>query len=210
MRHDLPNSKHGQLTTMDPRVERTRQAVLDTVHLLLEEGGPDAITHSAVAERSGIGRATLYRHWPSREDLIGDIVRHETQPPEDLCVGELRTDLTTALTHAANLLATPLEAARIIALADRALRDADARRIAAMARERHPVRAALELAQQNGQLARDVSIEVSQALLLGPILYQCLWAKSSIDAEFIDCVVDAFLAAQERQVVATPSSGSET
>jgi AcrR family transcriptional regulator len=182
---------------MDPRVVRTRQAVFHAAHGLLAEGGPDAVTHSAVAERSGVGRATLYRHWPRRQDLIGDIVRQEAPPPPAPWAGELRADLTTALTHAANVLASPAEATRLITLADRAQRDADARQLAAMVRERHPVRAALELAHQNGQLARDVSIEEAQALLLGPILYQRLWATRPIDAGFIDRVVGAFVTAQE-------------
>lgn len=189
---------------MDPRVERTRHAVFGAVRELLEEGGPDAMTYSAVAGRSGVGRATLYRHWPRREDLIGDIVRQETPPPHDPWSGDLRADLTTALAHAAKILATPAEAARLITLADRAQRNADARQIAALARERHPVRAALELAQENGQLAGNISIDAAQALLLGPILYQCLWATSSIDSSFIDRVVDAFVTAENCQRAATP------
>ena len=58
-------------------------------------------------------------------------------------------------------------------------------------------RAALQLAQHNGQLAQVVSIEEAQAMLLGHVLYQLLWATPPIDACFIDYVVDAFVAAQE-------------
>src|SRR5206468_2845930 len=37
---------------------------------LLVEGGPDACTFSAVAERAGIERSTLYRRFPDRWDAI--------------------------------------------------------------------------------------------------------------------------------------------
>jgi AcrR family transcriptional regulator len=192
---------------MDPRVERTRQAVFDAIQGLLEQGGPDAVTYSAVAARSGVGRATLYRHWSRREDLIGDIVRQGTPPPGPW-VGELRADLATALIHAADVLATPVGTARLITPADRGQHDADARQIVAVLRERHSVRAALELAQHNGQLAKDVSIDLAQALLLGPVLYQRVWTTSPIDACFIDRVVEAFMTAQDNR--SDPTSRRET
>jgi AcrR family transcriptional regulator len=176
----------------------------------MEEGGADAVTHSAVAERSGVGRATLYRHWPRRQDLIGDIVQQEVAPPPAPWAGELHADLTTALTHVANALATTVEAARLITLADQAQRDGDARQLATIVRERHPLRAALELAQRNGQLAQDVSLEDAQALLLGPVLYQRLWATRPIEASFIDRVVGAFVSAHESPWAAMSQKGTET
>src|SRR5581483_7919249 len=56
--------------TDDPRVQRTRAAVLRATIELMAEGGPEAITHQVVARRAGVGRATLYRHWPSAEELV--------------------------------------------------------------------------------------------------------------------------------------------
>lgn len=53
-----------------PRVDarRNREAVIDaSLELLADE--PNA-TMSAIAELSGVGRTTLYRHFPSREDLV--------------------------------------------------------------------------------------------------------------------------------------------
>src|SRR5438270_6062985 len=45
---------------------RVHQAITD----LLVEGGPEACTFSAVAERAGIDRSTLYRRFPDRWDAI--------------------------------------------------------------------------------------------------------------------------------------------
>lgn len=45
-----------------------RQAILDAATIVLAES-PDS-PMSAVSEAAGVGRATLYRHFPSREDLI--------------------------------------------------------------------------------------------------------------------------------------------
>jgi AcrR family transcriptional regulator len=55
---------------IDPRVERTRDAVLEAATVLLRSEGPGAVTHARVAEAAGVGRATVYRHWPGQGDLL--------------------------------------------------------------------------------------------------------------------------------------------
>ncbi len=54
----------------DPRVRRTRAAVVDTAVSLLVEGGVGAVTIEAIVRRSGVARSTIYRHWPSRTDVV--------------------------------------------------------------------------------------------------------------------------------------------
>lgn len=58
---------------LDPRVQRTRQRVLDAADSLLLEGGPRAVTVDAVVARSGVAKTTVYRHWPSHQDLLVDL-----------------------------------------------------------------------------------------------------------------------------------------
>lgn len=52
-----------------PRCEETRNAILHAAFELLEEGGLDAFTIEAVAERSGAAKTTIYRWWPDRGAL---------------------------------------------------------------------------------------------------------------------------------------------
>jgi AcrR family transcriptional regulator len=47
-----------------------RAAVLSTARRLLEEGGFDALTMGAVAERAGVTRRAVYLHFPSRAELV--------------------------------------------------------------------------------------------------------------------------------------------
>ncbi|MFF4260107.1 TetR family transcriptional regulator [Streptomyces sp. NPDC001663] len=49
-------------TNDDPRALRSRAAALVSATELLVDGGPEKVTHAAVAGRAGIGRATVYRH----------------------------------------------------------------------------------------------------------------------------------------------------
>jgi AcrR family transcriptional regulator len=55
---------------IDPRTARSRASMLAAATELLEAGGMAAVTHKAVAEAAGVGRATVYRHWPRPLDLL--------------------------------------------------------------------------------------------------------------------------------------------
>lgn len=64
-----------QTEKTDARVERSRAKLLAAATELLVDHGPDALTVDGVAERSGVAKSTLYRHWPSREALMVDVLR---------------------------------------------------------------------------------------------------------------------------------------
>jgi AcrR family transcriptional regulator len=73
---------------LDPRVARSRAAVLDAGVELLVEGGPNAVTVEAVSQRSGVAKTTIYRQWESRDelvvDVIGEVARSVPPPPPDM------------------------------------------------------------------------------------------------------------------------------
>lgn len=69
-----PNSKRG------PRSDATRNAkvLLTAARELLDEVGND-IALDQVARRAGVGNATLYRHFPTREDLLAAVYADEVE-----------------------------------------------------------------------------------------------------------------------------------
>jgi AcrR family transcriptional regulator len=89
---------------MSPAPARTsRDAILSAARSLLEEGGLDAVTMSAVGERVGVRGPSLYKHVPNRAALIRAIAEAVT---EDLARalraaaagGDPRSDLHEAAT----------------------------------------------------------------------------------------------------------------
>ena len=54
----------------DPRPARSRARLLDAATTLLRSGGPSAVTVDAVTRAANVARATLYRHFPSGNDLL--------------------------------------------------------------------------------------------------------------------------------------------
>jgi AcrR family transcriptional regulator len=84
--------------------EKTRQRIITAAAELHEEIGPRATTISAIAERAGVQRLTVYRHFPNERDLFSACTSHwlaENPPPNpdewsdasglDRCQKALRT-----------------------------------------------------------------------------------------------------------------------
>jgi AcrR family transcriptional regulator len=55
---------------IDPRPARSRARLLEAATALLRAGGPSAVTVDAVTRGADVARATLYRHFPSGNDLL--------------------------------------------------------------------------------------------------------------------------------------------
>jgi AcrR family transcriptional regulator len=41
--------------------------------------GSDEVKLNAIAKRAGVGQGTLYRHFPTREDLLAEVYRHDVE-----------------------------------------------------------------------------------------------------------------------------------
>ena len=87
--------------TDDPRVERTRAAVIEAASDLLVSDGPSAITHANVAAAANVSRTTVYNHWPTQADLVRDTIESLGKVPvsRDQLTGALRTDLGLLCAH---------------------------------------------------------------------------------------------------------------
>lgn len=63
--------------TIDAHRRAVRDATLDTAAALVAEHGLASVTMSRIAEKTGIGRATLYRYFPDVDSIL--IAWHERQ-----------------------------------------------------------------------------------------------------------------------------------
>lgn len=71
--------------TRRPRADavRNRERVLEAAKVVFNAGGPEA-SLEAVAKRAGVGIGTLYRHFPTREDLFEAVYRREVEQLSEL------------------------------------------------------------------------------------------------------------------------------
>jgi AcrR family transcriptional regulator len=78
-----------------PRSAEAHQRILDATLELLGEQGYAEMSVEAVAARAGVGKATIYRRWSSKEDLVAAAIAtlRPELPPID--TGNIRDDLRT-------------------------------------------------------------------------------------------------------------------
>jgi len=92
--------------TGDPRPARSRARLLDAATALLRAGGPGAVTVDAVTRSANVARATLYRHFPSANDLVAaaftGLIPPPPMPPDD---GGLRDRLLAVVVEWAESIA---------------------------------------------------------------------------------------------------------
>jgi AcrR family transcriptional regulator len=181
----------------DPRIARTRDAVLGAVGELLVEHGPAGVTVDAVIARSGAARATIYRHWPSREALVLAGMEHLMPPPgrvtePDLPVGQALSALVRGF---AAQLAEERWAAAFPALLEAARRrpGMGERMLAFLEQRKEPVREVLRRAVHRGELDAALDPDAGAALLVGPLFFRRTISGEPLDEGFLDAVVAGFL-----------------
>ena len=76
------------------RSARVRQAVLDAAFAELGEKGYGGLSIEAVAQRSGVAKTTVYRRWPTRDELVADALDSRSDRNERIPdTGSIRGDL---------------------------------------------------------------------------------------------------------------------
>jgi AcrR family transcriptional regulator len=164
------------------RPGRPRSAVADaaivraTLELLLEDGYR-ALTMEHVRARAGIGKATLYRRYGSKQELVTHAVRHLNQPLETPDTGTVREDI---LTLARSVLAGA-ERVQFASFVPRLLADAagDPEMHAIfyenlVAPRRAVMGAVLRRGVERGELRADLDVELAIDILTGPWVYRLL------------------------------------
>ena len=189
-------------TPFDPRAERSRTAILGAAAQIIEEEGYSGLTHQRVAERAGVGRATVYRHWAQLDDLLFDAIATLDAPIFRPGNGEpLREWLEAELSYAAAMFASPTTQHLIAALVDRGASDAALsalrKEIGSRADDRLGCR--LAKARTAGESAHSPDATELAALLLGPLLFRALMQPQKIDDAFIASVFDHALPSPKRR-----------
>jgi AcrR family transcriptional regulator len=196
---DLGSTRADHRRGDDPRVERTRVAVIEAASELLMADGPSAITHGNVAAAANVSRTTVYNHWPTREDLLRatiDSIGKVTPDVDDL-TGALRDDLAMLCAPLVVDLTDDQRAPMIANMMERALHDAT---VAAVRDEFlgafHVVFArVIANAVAAGELRDDIDVDRSLAALMGSFLFVRFMSATTFDESLASAIIDDFVAA---------------
>ncbi len=181
------------------RSPEAHQKVLDAALRLFSERGIDRASMDAIAETSGVSKATIYKHWTDKEALLLEVIAHlsgcNERPSFDS--GDTRADLVAALAHK-----PPSERAdkhrqlmrHLIAYSAHNPKFGKTWRAMAIEPARLELKQILSRGIENGEVVPDLNLELAVILLLGPLLYAKIFGLTDSPhfKRLPDQVVDAF------------------
>jgi AcrR family transcriptional regulator len=173
-------------------------AIVAAFYEELAESGHERLTMDRVAARAGVGKAALYRRWPSKERMLADLVASVSGTdgsPVDH--GSLPADIRAFTGDAAGLLSDPLIQRIMPYLIAQARSSPEL--IQAVQRLPGPSRedglAILRRAIDRGELSPDTDIELAIDLIAGPMLMYAIFPTRPLDSGYPERLAEAVLRA---------------
>src|ERR1700734_1138136 len=168
-----------------PRSVRAREEILAATRALLAEGGLAAATVDAISARSGVSKATIYKHWPSRTavaaEAFGRIMADALPLPD---TGSAAGDFTAHLRQVSNFYATQPVFAELLAACVTERSAAPYFRKFFLAERRRNMAMLWQRAVERGEVDAGIDVEVAQDLLVGPLIFRLMtWHRPLIPEE---------------------------
>jgi AcrR family transcriptional regulator len=158
-----------------PRHPHVDRAILEATLDAFIQDGYEGMSVDGVAERAGVAKATVYRRWPSKQELLiaagQQLYEEHVHFPDS---GELRTDLV-ALLRVVRHLATQTKAGQAMprmvreVAAGTSLGRAFAERV--LLPRLRLAKQILARAQQRGELRQDLDLDLAVASLVGTVIF---------------------------------------
>ena len=179
-----------------PRSERAEQAIIEATLELFAEKGPDGLCVEAVAARAGVGKATVYRRWHNKEDLLLAALGSLKSPLPDADTGSVRDDLIALVTVMSQDAVDPARQRQYTLLLGEG--EKYPRLMARYAEtvvepRRDIIRSVLRRGIETGQVRPDLDIEVAMLTLTGAAMSRGRCEIVPRDEEFATRVVDSLL-----------------
>jgi AcrR family transcriptional regulator len=189
-----------QLTKMGRKRDHTRDPeILDAALEVLAETGYDGMTIDMVAARAKAGKATLYRRWPSKAELIIDAVACMKRNENDLShlpdTGSLRGDLI-ALIKPLSIKDGEKKLQIMAGLMSMLSRDpglADAANAAIVEPRAAANRTLMLRAIARGEISADCDIDVLSLISPSMAAYRVLILRKPVDRAFLVSLIDGVL-----------------
>jgi AcrR family transcriptional regulator len=179
-----------------PRSDRAHRAILDAFQAELIEAGFADLRLEHVAARAGVGKATIYRRWRSKEAVALELLMRLAAPHITIDdMHDTRAELLAAVTNAMRAITETHFGPVIRALLSQiAINPAlgDPFRANVVQARRDEVARVIARGVQRGDLRPDVDTDIATELLVGPVYFRLMFG-GDLSQEFAERVVDAVL-----------------
>jgi AcrR family transcriptional regulator len=174
----VPGQRGGSLP--DPTVApRVIEAVLDE----LATTGRDGLSMDRIANRAAVSKATIYRRWPTKHDLLVAAYQQLSRPFPELATGTLTSDLDALLAVVLEGAADHRYAVVLTELVAAAATDPDLRPHLTTVSDNWQtgIHDMLTAAQERGELDADVATDLLAEAISALVLRRIMFATTPID-----------------------------
>jgi AcrR family transcriptional regulator len=179
-----------------PRSEQADQAIIEATLDVFAEKGFDGVCVELVAARAGVGKATIYRRWSNKEELLLAAFASLKSPfPEPKGVS-VRDDLLAMVEVMCADKADPRKARRYALLlgeGDKYPRLMARYKESVVQPRRDAMRAVIRRGVETGELRPDTDDEIAMLQLTGAIMAQEKSPDGTLDGDFAARLVDGLL-----------------
>src|SRR5579863_6515487 len=179
-----------------PRSEAAEQAIIEATLDVFAEQGFEGVCVELVAARAGVGKATIYRRWPNKEELLLAALGSLKSPYPEPEGGSVRDDLLAIVEVMCADKADPRKARRYALLLGEGEKYP---RLMARYKEtvveprREAMRAVIRRGVEAGELRPETDVEIAMLQLTGAIMAQEKSPDGLLDGEFATRLVDGLL-----------------
>ena len=164
------------------------------------ETGYSGFRMEAVAALAGVGRSTVYRHWPNKAALIADALETlntQPNPSRELVDGTARERVELILNHLAEVLGDSPLSACVPAMVHAAETEPAVRDFhhTYSAQRRQRLTETIATGVEAGELPSRIDPDAASVALAGAMFYRRLMTPDAPDADFIRRLVDSVLGA---------------
>ncbi len=189
----MPASK---ARTGRPRSSVVHRKILDAARELLSEAGFTNLRLEHVATRAGVGKATIYRRWGSKEALAQELLAELAGPhiaiPD---TGDTRQELLAAILNPMHAVTDTPFGPVIRALISQIAGNptiGDPFRATVVKARRDEIARVVARGIERGDLRPDADPEIATELLAGPVYFRLIFG-GQLNADFANRVVDHVL-----------------
>jgi AcrR family transcriptional regulator len=193
---DVPTSQDQVRRAGRPRSEQADRAIIEAALDEFAESGAEGLCIEKVAAKAGVGKATIYRRWPGKEDLLLDALAALKLPLPAPKGESVRDDLVLLLDAMRSEAVDPRQVrqfALLLGEGDRYPRLLD-RYVEAVVEPRRDVfRTVLRRGMATGELREETNIELAVDLLTGAVLARARLGHERAERGYARRLVDELL-----------------
>jgi AcrR family transcriptional regulator len=194
-------------TTGRKRSPAAYGAILETTHKLLEEIGFEKLTIEGVAARAGVGKATIYRWWPSKGALVVEAFLTAVAPATAFTLGDSASKDIRAQSRRLARAYNGKTGKIVREMIGSGQFDPETMRLfdeGYLKPRRAAAKQVLQRGIAQGEFRHDIDLDAVVDALYSPIFYRLLVGHASNDEQFVTSLVDLILGGIELKVTKPP------